>query len=354
MKFSKIRDRKNIYLLAVSVIAGIAIAGCGREEIKVYRVPKEGKTATMPHGQARLRVEGDTPSNWEDKGASGMRIAQYLVKLQDGSTAEVAVMPMIGLQASKEEILAIWKQQIAGEQNAPIIEKNEPVEIGGIKGDLYDLCNASGIVSESVPARVLVAMMVKDNVHWFFRLSGSSNGVEIVKPDFKKYLQTVKILDSPAQEPAPGGTGSTGSGQANEASIQLQTPDGWTQLEPTPMALSRYQINSDKGTAVVTVTKLEGIAGGLLSNVNRWRGQVNLEPIGEEDLKKNMLQIKTGGGEGFVVDFDGKSKDGNQTRIIGIVIPQQTQTWFFKMMGEPDTVGANKDKLIKFAEGAKF
>ncbi|HON06892.1 MAG TPA: hypothetical protein PLW02_02200 [Verrucomicrobiota bacterium] len=176
---------KMIFLAAIALLTG-----CGKEDIKVYKIPKESAVA-KPHQQPQeqWKVVGDVPQNWEEKGPSGMRIAQYVVRGKDNSQGEVAVMPMVGLRANKNEILAIWKGQLGQD----VVEKSEKVKIGEDEGELFDLSSKQQ-QSPELPQRILVAMLIKDNVNWFFRISGASNLVEQSKSDFIKYLNSIKII----------------------------------------------------------------------------------------------------------------------------------------------------------------
>ncbi len=47
---------------------------------------------------------------------------------------------------------------------------------------------------------------------------------------------------------------------------------------------SRYSISATNGMATVSLTVLQCAGGGLLGNVNRWRGQLGLEPLDEASL----------------------------------------------------------------------
>ncbi len=338
---------KKIYLLVFVAI----LTGCGKEDIKVYKVPKE-PTVTMPHQQSQeqWKVLGDVPQNWEEKSPSGMRVAQFLVKGNDNSQGEVAVMPMIGLKANKSEILAIWKGQLG--QN--VIEKSEKVKIGEDEGELYDLSSQQP-PNQELPQRILVAMLMKNNVNWFFRIAGTSNLIEQSKSDFIKYLSSIKITISSQshQEPANKPDG-TMSNPLSSVKQDFKVPDGWKPLPPAPMTLSRYEISDGSNSAIISISRLEGDGGGMLPNINRWRGQINLGNISEDELNKRAQKIKFGNSTATVVDYTGKSGTGEQIRMVGIIAPSGSFTMFFKMTGQNDAVEKHKDELIKFVESFRF
>jgi hypothetical protein len=342
-------------LLIISGLAVIAI-GCKREEVKVYQIPKESAPQVMPHQTApEWKVTGVTPANWEQMPSTGMRVAQYIVKGKDGSQGEVVVMPMAGMKASKEEILAIWRQQFG--QN--VKESSRKVKIGGDEGELYDF-SGNQPKDSNIPERILVAMLFKDNVNWFFRLSGNNTVVEEAQNDFINYLNSVKLEQSASGQSSEPKVNphqmqpERNTTQAEQMPVELPVPENWKQLAPTPMAPLRYEVTSGNSTALITITRLDGDGGGLLPNINRWRGQIKLAPINQADLDKQITKIKTTAGEAIVVDFSGSNASNEPTRIVGIILPAGNHTWFFKMTGQDGAVNAHKDGLIKFVQSFKF
>jgi hypothetical protein len=60
------------------------------------------------------------------------------------------------------------------------------------------------------------------------------------------------------------------------------------------------------------------------------------------------------GGKATVVDMTGTDKTGKASRLIGVISPQMDQTWFYKLMGDPQIVEQQKDAFTKFVQTAKF
>ena len=59
-------------------------------------------------------------------------------------------------------------------------------------------------------------------------------------------------------------------------------PESWGFASPVGPEKARFTITDTNGTASVTMTVLQGDGGGLLGNVNRWRGQLGLEKLEEK------------------------------------------------------------------------
>jgi hypothetical protein len=129
-------------------------------------------------------------------------------------------------------------------------------------------------------------------------------------------------------------------------------PEHWT-LDNTPrsMRLATYIIPSEAGDQEVAVTRFPGQVGGVLANINRWRGQMGLLPIAEPELADNIDQ--------FTLQTPNGSFDGYQTRIeseqgamiaVGIFQESINQTWFVRST-LPSTGIADQlqDQIIEFA-----
>ncbi len=115
-------------------------------------------------------------------------------------------------------------------------------------------------------------------------------------------------------------------------------------------------IQTNGAQAGVNVSQLAGEGGGLLANVNRWRRQLGLPPLAQEEELPNLVSALTvPGGQAQVVDFNGTNvKTGQPARMIGVVLPMNGQTWFYKLMGDPGLVAAQKDALVKFIQSAHY
>jgi hypothetical protein len=99
-----------------------------------------------------------------------------------------------------------------------------------------------------------------------------------------------------------------------------------------------------------------GEGGGLAANVNRWRGQLGLAPIAEADkLQETLTPVDTPSGKAMFVDMTGTdARTGKQARLVGAIVPQSGQTWFYKLMGDEQIVGREKNAFQKFVQSAKY
>ncbi|MGI8966023.1 MAG: hypothetical protein ACR2H1_08055 [Limisphaerales bacterium] len=131
-----------------------------------------------------------------------------------------------------------------------------------------------------------------------------------------------------------------------------EIPANWKVRPPADMILKSFSIE-DK--AIVSISVLAGEGGGALMNLNRWRGQLKLEPSEESDLPKLTSTIDVLGGKAMLVDMNGmSSKTGQPARLIAATVRRGNKSWFYKLMGDEKTVAQEKDAFLKFVQSVRY
>lgn len=149
----------------------------------------------------------------------------------------------------------------------------------------------------AVPARMLGAIFPASPRGWFFKLLAPPEAIAPVAPTFERFVRSVKLK--------PG-----------EAGISWQLPSGWREEKGAGERFATIIIPTGEETMSLTVTALAGPGRGeetpyILSNVNRWRGQLRLPPIAAGDLDKEITLIDLDGGvEAWLVDIQGEWSGG--------------------------------------------
>ncbi len=160
----------------------------------------------------------------------------------------------------------------------------------------------------------------------------------------------------PVVQPGPAGAAAAAPGGDSMANTAVPTgsdsliwtaPAAWTAKPVSAMRKGSYAIKGDGGEADLSITAFPGDTGGLLANVNRWRGQVSLPPLAADQLDANREHLDIGDLHVDVVDFLG-SANGAPTRIVGAIVPNGGETWFFKLMGPDAIVAKEKPAFLEF------
>lgn len=157
---------------------------------------------------------------------------------------------------------------------------------------------------------------------------------------------------TPASASTPGDAMASATVPTGNEVITWTAPAGWTAKAPSPMRKGSYAIAGPGGEADLSVTAFPGDTGGLLANVNRWRGQVALPPLAGGELESSLLHLDANGLHFDVVDFVGIA-NGAPTRVLGAVLSRPGETWFFKLTGPEATVAAAKADFLAFIRTVK-
>ena len=143
---------------------------------------------------------------------------------------------------------------------------------------------------------------------------------------------------------------------AQTSAISLKAPPGWQRQPPAPMRKASFVVEGADGAKVdISVTSFQGESGGLLANINRWRGQLGLEAVDAEHLE-SIIERRTLAGRDFViVDLANEQAPADKKqRVIGAIVPAPGETWFFKMTGDDALTAAQKPALLEVLESAEF
>jgi hypothetical protein len=143
-------------------------------------------------------------------------------------------------------------------------------------------------------------------------------------------------------------------GQPMGARAKWTMPTGWTEAPLGSMRVASFRIASGDLRAEVSVIPLLGTGGGDLENVNRWRGEVGLPPISEDELKQQAQTVQVDGRPASFFDMEGKTADGTMGRVVAAIQHRDGTAWFFKMAGDSDLVAKQKELFVAFLESFQF
>ena len=146
---------------------------------------------------------------------------------------------------------------------------------------------AASNAKAAAPTRMVVAIFQRAEAAWFFKISGSPEKVSESESDWQPFIDDVKF------EPAGGG----------EQPV-WELPEGWSPGGKAQMVFAILKMPDTD--AEIRISRLGG-QQDLLSNVNRWRGQLGLPPAEANALDENLVVKQGEGGEYRLFDQSGQS-----------------------------------------------
>ncbi len=270
-----------------------------------------------------MRFDGGQPSwtlpgNWRQMPASGMRFATVLLGPEDDAL-ELTVIPLPIEGDPTQNILANinrWRGQLGlgpiGEDQ--LAESAEAISVNGLTATVVDIVNQGSSLAAGSPSSSTAG-------------SPPSSAAATTTP--------------PDSGVSPG--------------VELQTPEGWT---AAPLIISRggitirheaaFEVTEGAKRLEFTLDRLPG-AGSLLQNVNRWRGQIGLEPLGADEVGQAVQKLDLGGVAAEMIELNGE-----QETILGIVAVRGAEAWYFKLKGDNELAEREKENFFKLARSVKF
>ena len=138
---------------------------------------------------------------------------------------------------------------------------------------------------------------------------------------------------------------------AGADAIAWNLPKGWTEARPGGMRIATLK-PPVAGKVDVSVVMIPGAAGGELANVNRWRGQIGLQPIDEAARAQMCKEVPSKAGAVSLYDLAGEGA-GKQRMIAGLLFVGG-QSWFVKMVGDDESVVASRADFAKLLATLHF
>lgn len=125
---------------------------------------------------------------------------------------------------------------------------------------------------------------------------------------------------------------------ASGNALKWTAPAHWQERAPGSVRKGSYTIVGENGASGdLGITAFPGDTGGLHANINRWRGQIGLQPAANAEIEKSIEQFNVNGLRIDFVEMVGPSG----IRLLGAIVPHNQETWFFKLTG-PDALIARE------------
>ena len=256
-----------------------------------------------------------TPEGWEQRPGSEMRFATLQIP-SSGQPLELAVSSLAvrdGEDLQQYILMNVnrWRTQM---QLPPITkeelpETTEQVELEGTTAVIADL---EGLFS---------------------------GGMGMQAPFASRRPESTPIQPSP---------------EVASNSLTYNVPEGWKPGRSGGFRKAAFNVEGEGGKAEVTVIDLSREAGDLLSNVNRWRGEIGLGPTTQSEADKEVQQIDVGKAKGQLIHMVGPEDAARRESTVAVIVPQEDKTWFIKLRGDTALVEQERQRFEQFARSIKF
>lgn len=140
--------------------------------------------------------------------------------------------------------------------------------------------------------RLLAAMMPRGETTWSFKLAGPAHAVTMHKEEFDQFVETVRFTDKAEPDLPP-------------------PPNGWKKQEDSPSRFAAFELGGSDAPLEMTVIRTSGPeAANVMTNVNRWRGQLGLREVLPAELPQCTRSMTISGTLTTFVDVSGPGDTG--------------------------------------------
>jgi len=171
----------------------------------------------------------------------------------------------------------------------------------------------------------------------------------------RRTIQVYEVPKPPSGQTELMAAGPVTPAPAASEAVKWTKPANWQEQPLSEMRQGSFRVpGPDGASADVSVVSFPGAAGGLASNLNRWRGQVELPPVSDEELRQATQPVNAGPVEGILVDYASPPQSAKPSRILGAVLETPDRTWFVKMTGPPAFIEMQKETFTQFVRSFEF
>ncbi|MDQ8182453.1 hypothetical protein [Pelagicoccus sp. SDUM812005] len=334
--------------------------GCRKPEVKIYDVEKGSSASQLPLAQSTPSQPQTDPiawtpaAHWKELPPTQFRKGNYLYTDPAGS-AEITVTAFPGDTGGLLANANRWLRQAS----LPEITEEELAKIT-VEVDLADKATAFVLdLKASAKAqssnRVYAAVVPYQGQSWFFKMSGPYSTVQSQIPAFSAFLRGLRFgEDAASANSIPGHNHGEHLGD-----LAFTAPAGWVESPGNSIRIASYTIVKEGyPPADFAITSFPGDTGGLVANVNRWRGQIGLAPWSPAQVQAAVQTLKNPAGLEFKVfelKPDSNSENSVSDEWIRVAIMEKGgKSWFFKLKGDAVLVDLQRDEFKSLLQSVHF
>ena len=335
----------------------------GRDE--VTRPPSPERNAESV-GNALLY---DMPDGWTEDLGSRMRLIN--LHPAGNANAECYVSVLGGDGGGLAANLNRWRQQVGLEElDAAEFENLPTVDLLGGEASLLQVEGSfTGMNGDTQDEWALTGVIVSTpQATIFVKMTGPAELIREEHANFLTFVTSVHfgndLLETPSEpqevESHHAKPAEDGAAEANPASERLffnangyrfQVPYAWIDAGPRMMCSLNFRVGKETECFLVV---LGGDGGGLTPNLDRWQGQVGLEPLTAEQIVA-LPNVDFLGGSAVMLEavgeFTGMSGETSfdEKTLIGLALMGGESAYFLKMVGPSKEVAEHRKAFLDFA-----
>lgn len=283
-------------------------------------------------GEAAAMLRWDLPAGWTERAPSAMRVANFAVGDQAECYLTILAGDGGGLGANVNRWLAQMQQPaLVGDQ----VDALPRATLFHREAVLLDVEGTFTGMSGGAPQtgrRLLGLLLVDPDGSAFLKFVGPTDVVEREKNAFKALATSFRAANGQPTEQV-----STATRIERAAGLVARVPESWLRVPEKPPRALDLRVDTD---VECSITVLAGTAGGARANIDRWRGQIGLAPIDDEQYA-GLEVVSMLGQSALLVE----ATSGN-SGVLGAVVESAERSVFVKLTGPMGQIARNRAAFL--------
>jgi hypothetical protein len=294
-------------------------------------------------------VTAEIPKNWEPQPLSQMRLASFLVRGENGASADISFVVLGPAAGNILDNVNRWLGQLKQPEITEEKLKSMVQSLSTARGTaaVVDLSGQPENGDPNKDGRIVGAIASDATGTAFFKMRGNTAVVGAEKENFLKWVSASRALS--ASSDTANTTMPSPPANSDKPQIKWDVPAGWSPAPPSAMRYASFAVEKNGEKADISVVTFPGDGGSDVDNINRWRQQIGLPAVGAEVLQSMIAPVHAGDLHIDAVDMTGAS-----TRVLAGWTRQAGRAWFFKLNGPPALVEQEKPKFVAFLQSIRF
>ena len=284
----------------------------------------------------------ELPEQWgENPGISGIMAGSFHVKTPLGPSGRIGVMPFRE-SVETTQIVNMFARELGHPDYNETSVKPLVVQkkLDNRFFEVIRLEDKSG--EEEVPRTALLALYRHNSQTWLFPFIADRALIDMELDNFYSFLQstTLRAGKTPVRAIAPSLPPTKPANSGHQPT--WEAPEHWERKQATQMRVGNYAVTNDAGEVLdFSITSFPGEVGGLLANVNRWLGQVGINPTDEQGLSQYLSDRMIDEKPAKLV-----LAESDEQALYAAILLHKGRSWFLKLMGDVELARTEKDNFL--------
>ena len=141
------------------------------------------------------------------------------------------------------------------------------------------------------------------------------------------------------------------SSRSQSRGFQWRNPESWIPSSGSSMRLASFDVPYKGGMGDLSLILLAGDGGGIVPNINRWRGQLSLEPQLQHEIENSMIDHEGELGGYKIINI---VNNQDNSAFLAAIIPLGKQTLFAKLSIDVSGIAEVESDFVEFCSSIQF